>query len=401
MTLLFFTSSYPYGKGETFIENEINFLAEHFDEVLIFPLNSSGEKRSHLDNVCIVDLIKENKTTNSTLHIYHSSILKEYFYLSTKLLLGKITFIQYRYLISLFKNILERATSLEKWLKENPIKDFVFYSYWFEEWATILAILKNNGLVNKFHARVHGFDLYEERAVYGFIPFRDLQLKEVTTVSAVSKAGYDYMIDKYPSCQQKFFLHRLGVHDNGIGPFVLNNGFTLVSCSNVVPLKRVKLIVDILTYVNQPMKWIHFGDGVQLKNIKNLAKSLPPNVSVDFRGRIANHEVVRFYKQHQVNLFITTTETEGGCPVSIQEAISFGIPVIGTAVGGVPEIVNSKTGILIDKDFDAKVVAKQIEGFLLSDSNSVEFREQVRKFWKEEFMAEINFKRYIHKILID
>ena len=33
--LLFFTSNYPFGNGETFIENEMPYLAETFDQVVL------------------------------------------------------------------------------------------------------------------------------------------------------------------------------------------------------------------------------------------------------------------------------------------------------------------------------------------------------------------------------
>ena len=36
--LCFFTSSFPYGYGETFIESEINYLAQSFNKIYLFPL---------------------------------------------------------------------------------------------------------------------------------------------------------------------------------------------------------------------------------------------------------------------------------------------------------------------------------------------------------------------------
>lgn len=53
-------------------------------------------------------------------------------------------------------------------------------------------------------------------------------------------------------------------------------------------------------------------------------------------------------------MFIHLTETEGGVPVCISEATSFGIAVIGTDVCGVPEIVNNQTGFLITVAFCSK-----------------------------------------------
>ena len=46
------------------------------------------------------------------------------------------------------------------------------------------------------------------------------------------------------------------------------------------------------------------------------------------------------------DLFVNMSLSEG-IPVSIMEAISFGIPIIATNVGGNAEIVNDETGVLI------------------------------------------------------
>ena len=86
--------------------------------------------------------------------------------------------------------------------------------------------------------------------------------------------------------------------------------------------------------------------------------------------------------------------------MSIQEAISFGIPVIATNVGGIPEIVKQETGILIDKNFDIKKVAEQIEAFITSNKNKEEFRNGVRNFWKEKFDAEKVYTEF-YKVLTE
>lgn len=50
-------------------------------------------------------------------------------------------------------------------------------------------------------------------------------------------------------------------------------------------------------------------------------------------------DVERIFKSENVNLFITTSATEGGVPISLVEAFSMGIPAIGTDVGGIPEAI--------------------------------------------------------------
>ena len=63
--LLFFTQSYPYTQKETFIENEINYLAEAFDEITILPWIGEGEPTRSVPSNCKVlkPLLKNDRDT--------------------------------------------------------------------------------------------------------------------------------------------------------------------------------------------------------------------------------------------------------------------------------------------------------------------------------------------------
>ena len=65
----------------------------------------------------------------------------------------------------------------------------------------------------------------------------------------------------------------------------------------------------------------------------------------------------------QLDIFALATRTEG-LPVSILEAMAFGLPVVASRVGGIPEIVeHGITGILVRPD-DPEAIASAIIGLL-------------------------------------
>jgi len=218
----------------------------------------------------------------------------------------------------------------------------------------------------------------------------------VSKVFPDSKTGETYMKEKgvFP---QKVSCSYYGVADNGNNPFDEESVFRVVSCSSLIPLKRVHLVIEILQKLDFHVEWVHFGDGELLDQLQEKCALLPNNVLVKFMGHRSNKDLLTYYKTVPVNLFITVSETEG-LPMSLIEACSFGIPIIGTAVGGVPEIVNDQTGILIPKDFIPDKIAKRIEEFKNSEMNTPGFRVKVKSFWFNNFNAQVNYNKFINQI---
>jgi glycosyltransferase involved in cell wall biosynthesis len=80
------------------------------------------------------------------------------------------------------------------------------------------------------------------------------------------------------------------------------------------------------------------------------------------------------------------------------EAISFGIPVIATDVGGVKEVVTGQTGSLLDRNFLPEQAAQLIRDNISRYSSDV-FRQGVKLFWNNNFNAETNYLEFIDGIL--
>lgn len=397
--MFLFTSQYPFGRGEDFIENELIVLAPKFTTIYIFPLNSSGNKRAlPFNNIEIVNW-KENyqynglqtllKNLGMFIHIY----LQEFFATRKKGAFMKLS----SELRSLLLQHIARANEVRSFIEEKKTGDDIFYTYWFSDWAVILGILKIKNKISSFCSRAHGFDLYEERARNGIIPFRYFQMKSVKKVFAISKNGREYLADKFQEYRDKISLSYLGVFDNGINPLMPQLSFTIVSCSSLIPLKRVHLIIEILKHINLNVNWVHFGDGELRDELLKETKLLSSNISVQFKGHINNDELINFYKKTPVHLFITTSETEG-LPVSLQEAISFGIPAIATDVGGISEIINEHTGFLIEKEFNVEHIAKLIMEFERSEKNTSEFRNKVKAYWENRFNASANYADFFYQL---
>lgn len=395
--LFFFTQSYPYGYGETFIENELNYLAPFFENVYLFHKSKSEIKREVPSNVKLVYIESPtNKLKKSTFgknsFLFLSLVWDEFFFSRQK----KMFVRDFKYNLSHILNCIYYSNEIKARVENQSVNNTYFYSYWFFDWNFSLSVLKNRGIIKKNYTRAHGFDLYENNGKLNYLPSRKFCLNNTDKVFAISHVGENYLKTLYPEFSNKIICSYLGTKDFGVNPTpMISSPLHIVSCSNVNEVKRVHLIVEMLKYITIPFKWTHIGDGALLQKIKKDAIKLPSNITSDFKGSLSQAEIFNFYKNEPIDIFINCSASEG-IPVSIMEATSFGIPVIATNVGGVCEIVNEETGFLIEKDFDVKELALKIMNFKNS-KNFVQLRNRAREYWKEHFFSDTNYSVFLNQ----
>jgi len=400
--LLLFTSSFPYGEGEQFIETEIDFLSQAFEEVHIYPLSTKGVKRNVPSNVVIRNVQLYASYSRLKLWLkYGVSILKLYLrQLKATRHPEKYSGNHWKQLNFLSHRVAD-AERVAHTIGSYDTKSIVVYSYWFNVWAMCLLLAKELKLANiSVLTRAHGGDLDENRKKQKYFPFRSLEIQLMDKVVSVSEFGRKLLVDAYPDNANRFAVSRLGVNDNGVNPTAQAGGrFKVVTCSFVYGLKRLHLVADILERTGLEIDWVHFGDGELMESLKERCRKLPDRITTDFRGLVANSDVINYYVTTHVDLFMNVSELEG-IPVSIMEAISFGIPVTGCRICGVPEIVTAQTGLLLEKDFDIDEVADQVKEFLLKNAEeTATFRKGVREFWNANFNAKENYQRFIESHL--
>lgn len=271
----------------------------------------------------------------------------------------------------------------------------ICYSYWFNQWVLSLSILNKKHKKISIFTRIHGMDVYEDQHSEKnfFFQFRNFQIRQIKQILAISSNGMSHFKKANNCPENKISVSRLGVSDLGLNPTAFSSTLKLISCSALQAYKRVDLIVDILKYVKTPIEWVHFGDGELKDQLLGKTKELPAHVHFRFMGHQANDKVQEHYQNNHTDLLINVSSTEG-IPVSIMEAISFGINVIAPKIGGIDEIVNERTGYLIEKDFDPKKIAEIIDThheLQLEQKNKM--RTTARTFWQENYNAETNFEK--------
>lgn len=409
MNLFIFSNFFPYKKAEAFLLNEFEFTKKEASSINLISLYGKHEESLFKEesNLKLLKPIINNSSSKIFLlfkGVFNLAPVNFHLneFIKTNILFSPQKL--YYWFISLFISRAALSSDAYKQVVKlvNASKNPILYFYWGDNLAWTIPYLKkeikNKDL--KIIIRLHGSDLYENLK-HNYAPLRSAIFFAVDTIVPISEHGYNYIFNKYSKFSAKVFLSRLGVFDNGLNYNIqnLNNEFTIVSVSNVVALKRLNLLFDALQKTQSNITWHHFGDGVLMNDLNNAIKNKRQGLNVILHGYVSNQSLINFYQKQQVDLFVNVSSSEG-LPVSIMEALSFGIPVIATDVGGSSELVSDKVGELISSNFSTESLGQNIEKVLnLNSEELLLLRSNARSIFELKVNAKINYLLFYKKII--
>ena len=153
--------------------------------------------------------------------------------------------------------------------------------------------------------------------------------------------------------------------------------------------------------IRHPVRWVHFGDGLQFEEISELAEKCLGDseyVTYEFKGRKEQKEIFEFYRENYVSLFVNCSDVEG-VPVSIMEAMSYGIPVIARDVGSIGELVSDTCGVLLPGMISSEDLALSINGLLEeSEEEFAKKRKAAREMVRNHYHSEKNYNLFFDEI---
>lgn len=397
--LILLTQKYPFEHGEEFLEGELYYLAKRYQVIYLIPTGARNFARQR-DVPGNVKIVKIDNPANAKdiLRVFIHGLPKFLPLFFRELKSSKLSGHAFKYLIYHIPFALKIKAQIKELIQ--PGQEYSFYSYWMDTNAYALALLKKKNPSYQFFIRSHGGDLYNERHPTGHILFREMVYDQASLIAPVSANGTSYILRHWPEYGHKVKTFFLGVDKQPIGPIGEGNIYRVVSCSSLIPLKRVEKILEVVKLLQIKTEWVHFGGAeAEVSRLKTLAEdvSLPASKLIA-RGHTDHKELMAFYRSTPCDLFINLSESEG-IPVSIMEAISFGIPVLANNVGGVSEIVTDQINILVHVDDNPELIAQKIEAFFQSgDSRSKIVRQLVREFWNSKFNAERNYTLFMEEV---
>jgi glycosyltransferase involved in cell wall biosynthesis len=175
----------------------------------------------------------------------------------------------------------------------------------------------------------------------------------------------------------------------------LENKRVVLSVGRFVPIKNTALTVAAMAEVRQREPAAHLvlvGEGPELANLKAQVEQLGLSNSVTFAGYVSQAELGPYYRSADV--FVLASDFDNS-PNVVLEAMSCGVPVVATNVGGVAEYVTVGRGGELVPARDPSALARAL-GEWLSDTNR---RRAAGAFNRQRVVQQFSWRASAQRLL--
>jgi poly-gamma-glutamate synthesis protein (capsule biosynthesis protein) len=124
---------------------------------------------------------------------------------------------------------------------------------------------------------------------------------------------------------------------------------------------------------------VMLGHGREADRLRSHAMSIGVSDRVIWRGAVP--DAARFFRAFDVFLLSSRTE---GTPIALFEAMAANVPIVATRVGGVPDVLDSSSALLVQSD-DPEAIARALADVLSDKTGALHRAQLARKRLDERF----------------
>ncbi len=233
------------------------------------------------------------------------------------------------YLISLFKH--------KKYIPNS--KNTIHYVHTPEAFIQIKAIHRKAKVVvfshGSFFNMVDGFRFYKNNRLIAYVFNKFI-------VYLIKKSDLIFTLDKDSTKQYSKYTKRVKqVNNSVVLPFENNikrnckTPIRLLFVGRLSKVKRVDEIIKAVEILNEKAILTIVGDGEENNELKSLVEKNNLCKKVKFEGAVSPQDIGNYMKTNDILIMNSIFE---GKPMTIIEAMSYGMPIITTPVGGITEM---------------------------------------------------------------
>ncbi|HVS03972.1 MAG TPA: glycosyltransferase family 4 protein [Thermoanaerobaculia bacterium] len=249
-----------------------------------------------------------------------------------------------------------------------------------------------------FSFTAHAFD------IFGDHDFRVLakKMRAARFVATVSRHNVGYLASQVKGDGARIELIRNGIDLEHFAPPAAPPPavpFTILAVARLIEKKGLDVLVAACGHLRDRGHLFRcriVGKGILRAELKQLIQRLDLGDRVELVGPHTQNEIVaRYHQAHVLTLPCVVAEdgNRDGLPVSIVEALACGVPVVATAVTGIPEAVTHGVNGLIVPERDPVALADALESLLLDRDRLAALRQAARPSVVEMFDARLTTLR--------
>ena len=218
-----------------------------------------------------------------------------------------------------------------------------------------------------------------------------ITLKLANRIVAVSELGRRILFNRYKVLSSKIQvihngidLNKFEIQKNNKRTKVFNSYVNIGMVAHLSPFKGWYDFINVINLINNStpnrIKAFIIGDGIMRKELESEVLKLGLNGVINFTGYKDNiRELLS-----NLDLFLFTSHREG-LSVAVLEALSSGLPIIATNIGGINEQINiGKNGFVLEKG-DIAGMANKCNQLISNEELRLKMGIESRKIAEQRF----------------
>ncbi|OYR48485.1 hypothetical protein DJ73_19385 [Halorubrum sp. Ea1] len=157
----------------------------------------------------------------------------------------------------------------------------------------------------------------------------------------------------------------------------------------------MRYLAEAIPRTNKQIKYVLLGDGAEREKVQQSIESNNAMYRVSMPGTVPNEQIHKYYSRADVCIMPSLKEAVS---ISALESMATGTPLIGTKVGGLPEIISDGENGLLVPPKDPEAISKAINELYSSpnilDRMSRNARDTVRKRYSWETITKNTIEIY-------
>lgn len=171
--------------------------------------------------------------------------------------------------------------------------------------------------------------------------------------------------------------------DAALHPRRESDTFNVVTIARLYETKGLNFLLDAVVLVHRRHPYVRFkvyGDGPLREELMGYAAKLGLDGNSIFMGAFEHDQLPRILAQ--ADLFVLSSILEGQ-PLALVEAMACGCPVVATAVGGIPEIVQDGVNGFLCPPADPACLAERICRLIEDEALRRGFAQAARRTYEQ------------------